>query len=219
MGNKNKKIPRGLTEFFLDKNIDVLKRIETSLAQLNPILSPGLLTVSHFLPNQQCLPDWKDVNSSRFLRESWLDHGGGEISAKFAKVAGTKLLDEQIRNVKLPNPSRQIHLFGHSHRPKDFQKENIRYIHNPLGKPREREIRMVAPDIDFQPVWSTKLGEVAGDTIIRYWEEKGGGVEALRMRMKNSRRRSRYGKKHFKLHRSEDGPVDGRANEVSESKK
>jgi hypothetical protein len=219
MGNTNKKIPRGLTQFFLDKNLDLLERIETLMSQSNSKFPPGLMTVSHFLPNQQCLPDWKDVDSSHFLREPWLDHGGGGMSAKFAKVSGTQLLDDQIRSGTLPFSTRQIHLFGHSHRPKDFEKDNIRYIHNPLGKPREREMRMVSPDVDFQTVWDTGIGEVPGETIIRYWEEKGGGVEALRMRMKNSRRRSRYGNKHFKLHHRENAPSGGRNNQNSQSKR
>eukprot|EP00980_Cylindrotheca_fusiformis_P030433 scaffold24801_cov181-Cylindrotheca_fusiformis.AAC.11 len=206
MESPNKKIPRGLAQFFFEKNIDSLNKVKAILAKSDSTFSPGLMTVSHFLPNQQCLPDWKNVSSSRFDRDSWLDHGGAETSAKFAKVSGTRLLDDQIRSFELPNSARHIHLFGHSHRPKDFEKDNIRYVHNPLGKPREREIRMVSPEVDFQPVWHTFHGELPGETIIRYWEEKGGGVEALRRRMKSSRRKNRYGKKHLKLHRSESNP-------------
>jgi hypothetical protein len=189
---KNNKIPLGLTQFFIDKNEGVLNKVIKSMSEFNSKsdLSQGLMTVSHFLPNKQCLPDWKDVDSSRFDRESWLDHGGGGISAKFAKVAGTKLLDDQIHSLKLPSSTRQIHLFGHSHRPKDFEKDQIRYIHNPLGKARERELKMVSPDVDFQLVWDTRIGEIPGETIIRLWEEKYGGVEGLRERMPAFQRRS-----------------------------
>jgi hypothetical protein len=211
MERPNQKIPSGLTRYFADLNIPLLERLQEavldnySLAQQQQPPSSssgsrGVMTVSHFLPNKQCLPDWADVESPHFLRGEWLDHGGGEISAKFAKVAGTDLLEEQIRtlNRRLPEDCRQIHLFGHSHRPKDFEMHGIRYIHNPLGKPRERDMRMVAPDMEFQLVWDTRLGEITGETVIRYWEEKGGGVQALRERMENSKRKSRYGK-HYKL--------------------
>lgn len=219
-----RKIPSGLVDFFLERNRQsVLTAFHEEFSNFLEMKeqdqsrdkksSVGVMTVSHFLPNRQCLPDWKDVSSDRFDRGQWLDHGGGGVSAKFALVAGTDRLDEQIRRDILP-PSlvngtnlnvRQIHVFGHSHRPKDFELDGIRYIHNPLAKPREREICMVNPDVDFQLVWDTTTpkrreggetsvggGEIPGETIVRYWEEQGGGVEMLRQRMKKTRRRTRY---------------------------
>ena len=38
------------------------------------------------------------------------------------------------------------------------------------------------------------LGEVKGDTVVRYWEEKGGGLDALRTRLSQTKRKSRYAK-------------------------
>jgi len=200
MGAPNGKIPDGVSEYFAKENEPMLKRLQDWIEDLDEdtVGSCALMTISHFLPNQRCLPDWKNVDSPVFRRDRWLDHGGGGVSAKFAKVAGTQLLDEQIRGIELPDHVRRIHVFGHSHRPKDFEWQGIRYIHNPLGKPREREIYMISPAMDFQEVWNTKTkGEVPGEQIIRYWEEKGGGLEALVVRLNNSKRKSRYGK-HLK---------------------
>eukprot|EP00554_Chaetoceros_debilis_P015527 CAMPEP_0194123588 /NCGR_PEP_ID=MMETSP0150-20130528/55106_1 /TAXON_ID=122233 /ORGANISM="Chaetoceros debilis, Strain MM31A-1" /LENGTH=203 /DNA_ID=CAMNT_0038816889 /DNA_START=295 /DNA_END=904 /DNA_ORIENTATION=- len=171
---------------------------------------PGLITFTHFLPNQKTLPDWKDPTIDTFLRDEWLDHPVPDISAKFAKVGGSALIDEQIRSI-LPTRTRKdmglkhLHIFGHSHRPKDFVHEGIRYIHNPLGKPAEREMDMVSRKVDFQLVWSCAnkakhsdllrsdeedsggqnmsysggKGEIPGSRIIRFWEEEGGGKKLL----------------------------------------
>lgn len=164
MGNPNKRIPKGLSEYLLLQNENTLAQMEDYIrlsfeSSSSPNQIMGLLSVSHFLPNQQSLPDWKNLSSLEFLPDEWLDHGAGHMSAKFAKVAGSKLIDEQIRSINLPEETRRIHIFGHSHRPKDFEYNNVRYIHNPLGKPREREIHMIAPDVDFQCIWDCDEGK------------------------------------------------------------
>lgn len=188
----NPRIPMGLNDMFLQRNQDNLEFVARQIRSSSHRAPPtSVMTVSHFLPNQQCLPDWKDVNAPRFLRSEWLDHGAPEISAKFAKVAGSLSIDEQLRTTfhkdnDYEHPLRRhIHVFGHSHRPKDFDYKGIRYIHNPLGKPRERQLHMVNPQVNFQLVWdTTQSGEVPAKTpVIRYWEEQGGGKDALRRRM------------------------------------
>jgi len=184
---------RSLVKTLLKQNSDSISDIQLALAKTEGGRKLGLISFSHFLPNLQTLPDWKDPSSESFEREVWLDHPGPGVSAKFALVAGSNLIDKQLRsiltktevdNIQMINTSfiRQIHVFGHSHRPKDFEYQNIRYVHNPLGKPRERESRMISPDVDFQCIWDTRTnnGEVKPERpIIRYWEEQGGGLENI----------------------------------------
>ena len=187
----NARIPSGLNEYFLECN-------EEALGPVRKDTTTAVTTVSHFLPNSQCLPDWKDLNSPIFLRDEWLDHGAAPVSAKFAKVAGSSSLDEQVRSLLNPSRPRLLHIFGHSHRPKDFQFKSVRYIHNPLGKPRERDMRMISPNVDFQFVWDTRKGEVEGEQVVRYWEEKGGGRDALKKRFEeHKRKREAWARKQF----------------------
>ena len=199
----NSRIPQGLVEFFLQLNQDNIILPFQQLVREQPNLLAPCITVSHFAPNQQCLPDWKDLSETRFQVDAWLDHGAATMSAKFAKVAGTKLLDDQIRSTLGPLPKNEtnandrshisqhqrplIHIFGHSHRPKDFIFNEIRYIHNPLGKPRERQLHMISPNVTFQYIWDHRMGEIPGPTVVRYWEQYGGGKEMLWQRMSSSK--------------------------------
>jgi predicted phosphodiesterase len=187
----NARIPLGLNEFFLQCN-------ERTLEPVLKDAATSVLTVSHFLPNCQSLPDWKDLNSPVFLDDEWLDHGAAPTSAKFAKVAGSSSLDTQIRSLLNPSRQRLIHKFGHSHRPKDFVYDSVRYIHNPLGKPREREMRLISPNVDFQLVWDTRTGEVEGEEVVRYWEQYGGGADALKKRLvEHRKKRKKWARKQL----------------------
>jgi predicted phosphodiesterase len=187
MPSPNARIPQGLVQYFLEENRRHIWEPWHAFLQSYPECRAPSMTVSHFAPNQQCLPDWKDLQSPTFQTEAWLDHGAATMSAKFAKVAGTALLDAQLRSSShWPTP--HIHIFGHSHRPKDFVHQSIRYIHNPLGKPRERQLHMIAPHVTFQEIWNVREGgEIVGPTILRYWEDFGGGKERLWQRMSSVR--------------------------------
>lgn len=212
-----RRIPLGLSKWFALQNIKTISNLQNIYNELLVECTcddsesvktkfskkiPGIISFSHFLPNQQTLPDWKDPKNCNFQRHEWLDHPVPEVSAKFAKVAGSVLIDDQIRSILSSNKQKSkvkhLHIFGHSHRPKDFVHNGIRYVHNPLGKPKEREMKMISEDVDFQLIWnctmSTKhkakipddkisysggYGEVPGVRIIRFWEETEGGKEAL----------------------------------------
>mmetsp|Transcript_3668 Transcript_3668/g.8735 ORF Transcript_3668/g.8735 Transcript_3668/m.8735 type:complete len:554 (+) Transcript_3668:3-1664(+) len=198
-----RKIPSRAVEYFLNRNqpvIDAFRNatrttsIDETTTTTTTITSKktSVLTITHFLPNKQSLPDWKDPESSEFDFDSWLDHGAGGMSAKFALVGGSDKIDAQIRSLSLENTNndfhKRIHVFGHSHRPKDFVCKGIRYIHNPLGKPREREMHMCNPKADAKLIWEAGNENIGkNETILRYWEEQGGGVEMLRKRMETNK--------------------------------
>ena len=204
------RMPRGLTNYLHHQQQAERDRLLVEDYHMS-VTTDQIFTVSHFLPNPQCLPDFKDLDASEFDTQAWLDHGGAGVSAKFAKVAGTILLDQHIRRLVqvdaegedlLPHDHRSprrympLHIFGHSHRPKDFVYKGIRYVHNPLGKPRERLLHMISPRVDFQLVWDQGRPVEASVPIIRYWEEQGGGVPKLKERLQRFQRRraSRYGR-------------------------
>jgi hypothetical protein len=78
-------------------------------------------------------------------------------------------------------------------------------------------MNMVSDEVDFQLVWdccrkssfgiadiadgtlsySGGLGEIPGDRVIRFWEEKGGGKELLARNMKHRRQRQRIAVKRL----------------------
>ena len=227
------RIPVGLSEYFAHANQKRISRVRNYYQSWNsvhfndqrsllkrPRPRPGLITYSHFLPNLKTLPDWKDPSCDEFQREYWLDHPVPKVSGNFAKVAGSALIDDQIRSIVTVDNFEQkiqhLHVFGHSHRPKDFVLDGIRYIHNPLGKPRERQMKMVCDNVNFQLIWDCSKtsiseiddedddisfvggdGEIPGVRVIRFWEEKGGGKVALARRMKLNQRMRRIQMKRF----------------------
>lgn len=57
----NARIPQGLVEYFLQCNQENIIAPFQQLLQEQPHLWAPFITVSHFAPNPQCLPDWKNV--------------------------------------------------------------------------------------------------------------------------------------------------------------
>ncbi|CAF3287032.1 unnamed protein product [Rotaria socialis] len=106
-----------------------------------------IITFSHFLTSKKLMKAYIDEMSLR--RQKWLDSRkgtpsieklkSGTMTANFSLVAGTELLNEQLKLIKP-----QVHIFGHSHRKMELDiDDGIRYINNPLGYVRERETGVI----------------------------------------------------------------------------
>lgn len=136
----------------------------------------GVLSFSHFLPCRAALPDWMDPAAQAF-DPAWLSHSAKGKAVKFSKVAGTELLDAQLRSITAGAPcAAHVHAFGHSHRPKDFTRDGVRYVHHPVAYGEERRHKRVPPLPCLKLLWSERGPEPAAQ-ILRYWEEVGGSVD------------------------------------------
>jgi len=106
-------------------------------------IGPGedVISFSHFLPRKQCLPIWRD-HRAEAPSEEWLvgaDENAQFMGVNFSRVAGTASLDVQLRRAEAQYGSKRMHIFGHSHRPKDFSLQGVRYVSHPLGYGEERD--------------------------------------------------------------------------------
>ena len=100
--------------------------------QVNAALKAGrgdsVMSFSHFLPRKQTLPDWLDPGEDEF-RPEWLENSSPSTQVMFSRVAGSHIIDRQLRQLtkgvpgmgKKASVCKHIHAFGHSHRPKDFE--------------------------------------------------------------------------------------------------
>ncbi|CAF1307467.1 unnamed protein product [Rotaria sordida] len=123
---------------------------EQHLSSLNKNKSNSkIITFSHFLTSKKLMQAYRSEMSRR--RQKWLESQNntpqneeitsGTLTANFSLVAGTELLDEQLKLIKP-----QIHIFGHSHRKMILDiGDGIKYINNPLGYTRERENGLIEP--------------------------------------------------------------------------
>jgi len=104
-----------MSEFYARKN-------EAALSALQRRPPKRLITFSHYCPRIELLPE------KRFL-----------VDPHIAKVSGSVILEAQIRQAHAavaPGGS-ALHLYGHTHIAMDLTLEGVRYIHWPLGYPRE----------------------------------------------------------------------------------
>jgi hypothetical protein len=107
-----------------------LGRIDEALLALNaPHLrdyDAPVITFSHFVPRPELIP------AVRFLRF----HG-------LPLVAGSAGIERQLRQV-----GARVHVFGHTHIPRDRSVDGVRYLHNPF--------RPVEGSSPLTQVWSGK---------------------------------------------------------------
>lgn len=140
----------------------------------------GVLSLSHFVPCRQALPDWMDPHAHAF-DPAWLNHAAAGKAVKFSRVAGSAALDRQLRALTADAPPREppmphVHVFGHSHRPKDFALGGVRYVHHPVAYEEERRHKRV-PMPCMKLLWDAS-GPVPSEQgqVLRYWEQFGGSV-------------------------------------------
>lgn len=113
-----------VVNYFLDLNtFHISKRVNDM----------PVLTMSHFLPRQE-LVFGNAVERQKMRPGSRDPHPG----FNFSRVAGTSLLDDQIRTW-----GAHLHVYGHQHRNRDRVLDGVRYVSHCLGYRRERVWNLV----------------------------------------------------------------------------
>ena len=175
--------PTGVAAALARLNQPIVEHVNQQLRQGR---GDAVFSFSHFLPRAETLPDWLEPSTEVFAH-SWLEHPAGSTAVKFSRVAGSDRIDAQLRALTAgvvragKRAPRHMHAFGHSHRPKDFSLEHVRYVSFPLGYGKEREKRLV-PDGTQNP---RLMWEEAGPCrapvrpLVRFWEEHGGAEPNL----------------------------------------
>lgn len=168
----------GIAAHFASLNVPRLAAAQRLLAAQGDAVR-GVLSVSHFLPARCCLPDWCEPAATEFDL-NWIAHGAARKASLFASVAGSDRIDAQLRSILPPSADRgkagtvHVHVFGHSHRPKDFTLRGVRFVHNPVGKGTERQWGVLPEQPGFVRLWDEEGQPVpAARTVIRYWKEIG----------------------------------------------
>ena len=124
-------------QYFLDLNAE---RVNAASRHGNCI------SFSHFLPRQDLM----------FAAPGELRHAApdpGRAVFNFSSVAGSTLIDEQIRQL-----GSRLHVYGHQHRNRRRLYDGVWYVPNCLGYPQERRDRVIQdPGEILQSVWPEAL--------------------------------------------------------------
>jgi len=174
--------PTRVAEEIAKQNVDAINRVNAALKEGH---GDGVISFSHFLPNEQTLPDWLVPSEGTFQRE-WLEHSSPSTQVLFSKVAGSRVIERQLREISADvghldgsmdslQSCRHVHAFGHSHRPKDFELDGVHYVSAPMGYERERVQKVVPAEPTLKLIWDSS-GPVPAPSrpLVRYWERHGG---------------------------------------------
>ena len=94
-------------------------------------LRPFVVSLSHFVPRQELLPE------KRML-----------LQGSLHKVSGSEPLEAQIRRLQ-PD----VHAFGHTHLNMDNTYDGVRYVQHPLGTPREQKAQTRVSSFGFMCIY------------------------------------------------------------------
>jgi len=117
--------------------------------RINGPLQGTVISFSHFLPRQELIFPKGFVPGKTVT-----NYKDPAPSFNFSRVAGSTRIDEQLRTA-----GASAHIYGHQHRDRYREIEDVIYISHGLGYPRERE-RKGIKDSDFLPllIWECASG-------------------------------------------------------------
>ena len=102
--------------------------------RVNQKYNHPVLSFSHFLPLQELmLPSKKEQKASTLLQKDLTPE------FNFSRVAGTALIDEQLRKI-----DSKMHLYGHQHRNRYRDIHGVTYVSHCMGYPKERKRGLIA---------------------------------------------------------------------------
>ncbi|MFQ5740139.1 MAG: metallophosphoesterase [Acidobacteriota bacterium] len=140
----------------LDKNGTVADYfLEMNESRIERDYEPPVITMSHFLPRRELMfSSPKERQAIGAVRDR-------HPSFNFSRVAGSKGLDRQIRQV-----GATLHIYGHQHRNRWRKIDRVAYLSHCLGTPGERargELPEAGPSAARPFAWGPMYRDGCGD--------------------------------------------------------
>jgi len=131
-----------ISEYFIQMN-------DLDLAKLN---DADVISFSHFLPRQDLI---FGINGPPSNNSNFFDPAP---KFNFSRVAGTSKLEDQIREI-----NSRVHIYGHQHRNRFRNIDDVFYIAHCLGYPKERSWGNINDNLYLPKlIWSSDNGFEAG---------------------------------------------------------